>query len=97
MRRSNTESIGALLKQQRIEDRVLDKKMAELNVVKMWEQIMGATIAQFTQEVSIKEGALYLKLSSPLMKNEILMMREQIIEHINKSAGGELIQRIVFR
>ncbi|MFV0291069.1 MAG: DUF721 domain-containing protein [Mangrovibacterium sp.] len=96
MKRSKTEHIKDILQKQRIDDELVDLKMAEFTIVKSWADIMGSVIASYTQDVSIKNGVLYLKLSSPLLKNEIIMMREQVISHVNYRAGGELINKIVF-
>lgn len=97
MKRSNTQSFKDVLLQQRQKDRQLDKKMAELLVVNSWSSIIGITIANYTQEISVNEGTLFLKMNSPIVKNELIMMREQIITHVNQFAGGKLIDKIVFR
>jgi hypothetical protein len=40
---------------------------------------------------------LYVKINSPVVKNELIMMREEIRRKMNEKAGGEIIQRIVFK
>ncbi|MFV0521199.1 MAG: DUF721 domain-containing protein [Mangrovibacterium sp.] len=97
MKRTNTEKLKDVLLKQRMQNKTIDKKMAELSVINSWDKIMGITIASYTQEISIKDGTLFLKMNSPIIRNEIIMMREQIIEHVNQFAGGKLIARIVFR
>ncbi|MFV0366527.1 MAG: DUF721 domain-containing protein [Mangrovibacterium sp.] len=97
MKRTKVEKLGSLLKNQAEQNEVVEKKMAELSVEKFWAEVIGVTIASFTQEVSVSEGVLYLKLSSPLVKNEVMMMRAKIIDHINRYAGMPIVNRIVFR
>lgn len=96
MKRTKTIQLKDLLRQQRAEDSTLDKKMAELTLLNSWNKIAGSTIASYTQKLSVKNDVLFLKLTSPAVKNEIRLMNDHIIASINHAVGGELIKRIVF-
>lgn len=96
MRKSNTEKLSDVLRQY-IEQNNLQPKLAELNIVDQWEQLMGKTVASYTEELRISNGTLFIKLSSPILKNELIMGREIIKKRLNESAGAEVIRQIVFR
>lgn len=96
MRKSNTEKLSEVLRQY-IDQNNLQPKLSELNIVDQWEELMGKTVASYTEELRISNGTLFIKLSSPILKNELIMGREIIKKRLNESAGAEVIRQIVFR
>ncbi|MFV0376320.1 MAG: DUF721 domain-containing protein [Mangrovibacterium sp.] len=96
MRRSNTEKLSEVLRQY-IEQNKLQPKLSELNIVDSWEELMGKTVASYTEELRISNGTLFVKLSSPILRNELVMGREIIKKRLNERAGAEVIRQIVFR
>lgn len=96
MRKNNTEKLSQILKSY-IEQNNLQPKLSELDVLNSWEAVMGKTVASYTEDIQIRNGTLFLRISSPMLRNELVMMREQIIQRLNENAGAELVQQIVFR
>ena len=96
MRKSNTEKLSEVLRQY-INQNNLQPKLSELDIVQSWEAIMGKTVASYTEDLRISNGTLFVKLSSPILRNELVMMREQIKKHLNENAGAEVIRDIIFR
>ncbi|PTN06802.1 DUF721 domain-containing protein [Mangrovibacterium marinum] len=96
MRKSNTEKISEVLKQY-VEQNRLQSKLSEVDIVTSWERLMGKTVASYTEDIRITSGTLFIKLRSPILKNELIMMREQIKKHLNDEAGAEVIRQIVFQ
>jgi predicted nucleic acid-binding Zn ribbon protein len=75
----------------------IDRKLKEVNLVSQWEEMMGKTIASRTDRIYIRNGIVYIHVTSAVLKSELLMMRQQIIDRLNESAGEKLIQSIVIR
>ena len=96
MRRSNTQSLGEILKEYIRESR-MERKLKEVDVVQGWEDLLGKTIAHYTRNIYIRNKVLYVDISSSVVKNELFMMREEIKRKINEKGGEELIKRIVFK
>lgn len=96
MRKNNTEKLSQILKSY-IEQNNLQPKLSELDVLNSWEAVMGKTVASYTEDIQIRNGTLFLRISSPMLRNELVMMREQIKKRLNENAGAELVQQIVFR
>jgi len=96
MRKSKTESISDVLKSFTRENK-LDRKLSELDLIKSWETVMGKTVARYTANVYIQNNTLFVETTSPIVRNELLMMREEIRERLNEVAGQELIKTIIFR
>lgn len=96
MRRSNTQSLSEVLRDFINENRI-ERKLKEVDAVQSWENLLGKTIARYTRNISIRNKILYVEISSAVVKNELIMMREEIRRKMNEQAGEELVSRIVFK
>lgn len=96
MRKSNTQSISSVLKSY-VRENKLERKLNELDLIKSWESVMGKTVARYTANLSIQNNTLFVETTSPIVRNELLMMREEIRVRLNEVAGEELIKTIIFR
>jgi predicted nucleic acid-binding Zn ribbon protein len=96
MRRSNTQPLSDILREY-IREMRMENKLKETSVVQSWESVMGKTIARYTTNIYISKGVLFVEISSSVVKNELVMLREEIRIRLNESAGEEMITRIVFK
>ena len=96
MRKSNTQPLSEVLREY-IRSMNMEKKLKEVDVVASWESVLGKTIAHYTQKIYLSKNILYVEISSPIVKNELLMMREHIRQRLNEEAGEEMVEKIVFR
>ena len=96
MRRSNTQSLSDILKEY-IKQNRLDRRLKEVDIVQGWEDLLGKTIAGYTRNIYIRNGILYVEISSSVVKNELFMMREELCKRINQNAGQEIISKIIFK
>lgn len=96
MRKSNTQSISDVLKNYTRENK-LDRKLNELDLIKSWESIMGKTVARYTGNLYLQNNTLFVETTSPIVRNELLMMKEEIRVRLNEVAGEELVKTIIFR
>jgi predicted nucleic acid-binding Zn ribbon protein len=74
----------------------LQTKFDESYLVAYWEKIMGKTIASRTEKIYIRQGVLFLKISSASLKQDLLMSKTRMMELLNEEAGKNIIQDIVF-
>ena len=96
MRRSKTISLAEALNDY-IKEMNLGPKLSEVAVINSWEEIVGKAISSRTTKIFIKDGVLHVHLSSSVVRNELLMLRESLKEKLNKKAGSEVIKDIVLR
>ncbi len=96
MRKSNTQSISSVLKSY-VQENHLERKLNELDLIKSWESVMGKTVSRYTGNLYIKNSILFVETTSPIVRNELLMMKEEIRVRLNEVVGEELIKTIVFR
>jgi len=96
VRRSKTVNIGeiisALLKEQGLEG-----KMAEHRLINSWEDLLGRSVAKATTNIYIKDRVLFVRLASSVVRNELMLMRDEIVRRLNERAGSEIIDRIDLR
>jgi predicted nucleic acid-binding Zn ribbon protein len=96
MRKSNTQSISSVLKSY-VQENKLERKLSELDLIQSWESVMGKTVARYTGNLYIQNSTLFVETTSPIVRNELLMMKEEIRVRLNEVAGTELIKAIIFR
>ena len=95
-RKKNTEKISDVI-QQIFQQNNLQQKLDEVDIMQSWEKVLGSTIKNYTSELIIKNGVLYVKLSSSVLRNELMMTRSKLIASLNEKVGKEVIKDIVFR
>lgn len=96
MRRSNTQTLSDVLRSY-IQEMKIERKLKEVNAMQSWEELLGRSIARYTTNIYIANKVLYVRLSSSVVKNELMMMREEIRRKMNEKAGEEIIVKIVFK
>lgn len=74
----------------------LRQKFDETSIVAAWPELMGTAIANRTTRLYISNKKLFVGLESSVIKNELMMMKSQIMKKLNDQAGKEIITSIVF-
>tara|TARA_B100001057_G_scaffold499900_1_gene612397 strand:+ start:2830 stop:3111 length:282 start_codon:yes stop_codon:yes gene_type:complete len=82
--------INVFLKKNRLENGLLD-----LEVKKVWFEIMDNGIANYTRDVNLKNKTLYVKLNSSALREELSYGKEKLINIINQKFKKEIINKIV--
>jgi predicted nucleic acid-binding Zn ribbon protein len=96
VRRSKTISLAEAI-QDYIEAMKLGRGLGEITLISSWEEITGKAVASRTKKLYIRDGILYVYLSSPVVRNELLMLRQELVRKLNRKAGSEIIKDIVLR
>jgi predicted nucleic acid-binding Zn ribbon protein len=96
MRKSNTQPIENVIREY-LKEMNIDQKLKEVGIVAQWEKLMGKTVAVRTSQIYIRNHILYIHVTSSVLKNELLMMRQAIIEKINEEAGEKVVEQIVIK
>ena len=96
MRRSKTITLEEAIRDY-IKEMNLGEKLAETSLINSWEEIVGKAISSRTTRIYIKDHILHVHLSSSVVRNELMMLRESLRNKLNERSGSELIKDIVFR
>lgn len=96
MKRTEPHSVREII-DQLLKENNIDQQFNEQKVVYLWPEIVGQGINRYTTKRWVKNGVLYLHISSAALRNELMMSRSQLIKHINEAMGNEIIHDIVIR
>lgn len=96
MRRSEIQSLGSAIKDY-LKEKKMEVKIAEIDAVNLWESIIGVQIARATSSIYIKDGVLYIHLKSSIVRNELFMMRNDIMRVMNQRIGSNVVKSIVLK
>jgi predicted nucleic acid-binding Zn ribbon protein len=96
MRRSKTITIGEAIKDY-VREMNMEGKLNEIGLINSWEEIVGKAISSRTSKLYIKDHVLYVHLNSSVVRNELLMLRQALMEKLNQKAGTEVIRDIVLK
>jgi predicted nucleic acid-binding Zn ribbon protein len=89
-------SLGEALKQFLNKSRLKGGLLA-YQITEVWEQIMGRTIARYTDQIEIHGHTLYIHTNIAPLKEELLYKKEKIIERVNEALGEKIIREVVIR
>jgi predicted nucleic acid-binding Zn ribbon protein len=74
----------------------LKGKFDETTVIASWQEAVGVAVANRTKEIFIRDKKLFVRIESSVIKNQMVMMRAQIIQNLNEKAGSLVVNDIVF-
>jgi len=81
-----------------LKDLRMDRRQAEAEVVKVWNNLIDPTIIAHAQPTGINKGTLFVTVDSSVWLNEIVRYRrKEILDRLQHSFGKDLIARISFR
>lgn len=96
MNDSNQNTVGELIRAFYDEHRgpgYLD----EVKIIKGWSAVVGPFIAQYTKDLYIKNGVLYVRLSSDSLRAELGYSKSLLLKNLNGLAGREVITDLVLQ
>lgn len=73
----------------------LERGLLDLEVKKVWHELMENGVSNYTSDVSLKNKTLYIKLSSPALKQELSYGKEKLIKLINERFEKIIVEKIV--
>src|SRR5262245_46095791 len=74
----------------------LSARLDEYGVWPIWNDVVGKTIARNAQPEKIRNGTLFVKVSSPVWMQQLQFMKEMIAEKLNQRLKGDVVKTIFF-
>lgn len=93
MFRKDVQPLGEIL-QQFLRQEGLETPLLQRRVVDAWEQVVGPVAARYTREKFIKNQVLFVKISSPALRQNLSMMRTQLARRLNEAVGSSVISDV---
>lgn len=95
MRKTNDKSIKDAIEQM-LNVYKLKRRFDETSVVAHWPDIVGKPVANRTKELFVRDKKLFVRIESSVVKNEMVLMRQQIMNKINDEAKSVVVEEIIF-
>ncbi len=96
MKRKEIKRIDSLL-DQFVRANKLEKGLAEYRLIKSWNELLGIMVAKKTKSLYIRDRKLFVTLHSSVVRNELEMMKDDLIPRLNEAAGMKIIDDVVLR
>ncbi|MDH6311407.1 putative nucleic acid-binding Zn ribbon protein [Parabacteroides sp. PFB2-10] len=97
MKRKNTQTLGEVLRDFLEENRALRSKIYETRIERSWGEVLGPMVMQYTRNLYVRNGVLYVSLTSAVLRSELTLCRDRLVKSLNEHAGDEVIKEIVIR
>ena len=81
--------IGRLLREEGLETPLQQKRLID-----SWEQVAGKVVARYTGEKFIKNQTLFVKILNPALRQDLSMMRSQLVKRLNEQVGAMVIAEV---
>ncbi len=80
-----------------LKDLHIEKKVYQSRAVGLWPQAVGPKIAAVTHPERVEDGKLFVQVESPTWRMELILIKSQIIDRLNREIGSRVISDIIFR
>ncbi len=74
----------------------LETPLLQRRLINAWEDIVGKTVASYTQEKFIKNQTLFVKIVNSSLKADLFMMKQDLIKKLNNSVGSMITTDVKF-
>lgn len=90
MFRREVKPLGEVL-QRFLRDEGLEQPLQQRRLLASWDKVVGDTVARYTGEKYIRNQTLYVKIVNPALRQDLSMMRSQLVKRLNGQAGSLVI------
>jgi predicted nucleic acid-binding Zn ribbon protein len=75
----------------------LEKGIKEHEVLVRWEEIVGKAIANHAHPTRLEQGKLWIRVSSAGWRQELSLMRVELVAKINNAIGADVVKEVILR
>ena len=93
MFRREVKSVADVL-QQLLREEGLETPLQQKRFIVHWETVPGRIVARYTTEKFIQNQTLYVKIVNPALRQDLAMMRQQLVKRLNEQVGSVIISDI---
>ncbi len=74
----------------------IEKSIEQHKAVNIWPEIAGERVAGLSKAEKIERGVLYVKVESPVWRNELVFLKAEIIKKMNTALHKSVVKDIKF-
>jgi predicted nucleic acid-binding Zn ribbon protein len=93
MAKHKAESIGTLLAEY-FRGTEAETTLLERKIPSLWEEVLGKSVAQFTGEIEVKNGVLYVHIHSAALRQQLFEQRYTIVKKLNEACKAKVLTDI---
>jgi predicted nucleic acid-binding Zn ribbon protein len=93
-RKGNEKSIRDLLATV-FDDYRIAEKLREVALRTNWEEVAGPMVAKYTQEITLRNGVLKIRVNSAPLREELQYMKEQLLAQANEELKERAVKKVV--
>ncbi|TWI80452.1 uncharacterized protein DUF721 [Lacibacter cauensis] len=75
----------------------LKQRVRALEITDVWEELMGKTIAKYTDEIKLVNQQLIISTSVAPLKQELLFQKEKIRNRINELFNEHAVKEVIIK
>jgi len=75
----------------------LKSGLTAIQIEDVWEEIMGKTIARYTDKIQIINNTLFVYTSVAALKQELVYQKPKIIERVNEAFREKIISEVIIK
>lgn len=68
-----------------------------LQIEEIWADVMGKTIARYTEKIQIHGQVLYINTTVAPLRQELIYQKDKIIQRVNEALGEKAIKDVVIK
>ena len=68
-----------------------------IQIESVWEELMGKTIARYTDKIEIIKSTLFIYTSVGALKQELVYQKPKIIQRVNEAMNETVITDVVIK
>ena len=80
-----------------VQSRKLKNGIRAAQIEEVCEEIMGTTIAKYTDKIYIFDKKLFIETNVGPLKNELGFQKTLIIERVNEKMGENIINEVIIK
>lgn len=86
-----SQALGELIKDLGIEGEIRHNQ-----AIQLWPEVVGKRIANISHAERIDRNILFVKVNNDSWRNELIFLKKEIIERLNKRIGKNTVKDIRF-
>ena len=69
----------------------LETPLQQRRLIDSWETVTGKVVARYTGEKFIKNQTLFVKITNSALRQDLSMMRSQMVKRLNEQVGAMIV------
>lgn len=75
----------------------IDQKLKQFEIIDIWAKVVGEQISKVAKAETIRGGKLYVSVEHSTWRNELIYMKNELIDKLNAEMKQEIVKDIIFR